>query len=506
MVYTSFIFTCFFVTIITTLLLAQTYFRVEKKYKGIKRWIVGILLNSFGLIISTLTNDDQGNFMVPFAALLVMVGTLCLVIGTGRFFNKEKRYLDIGILIFVATLLITYFTLFDDQIAIQVTVRSFVLAYISLRGALILFEARSSVSKGNIIISAAFMLVMSIVSVIRMVNAFYPEPDVMTNYVVNSFDYILIQAHYLNFALLSFHFNMLVNQRAWENAEIEEQKFRTIFNNSPYAMLMLSYEDNIILDINTELCNQLGYKRSEIVGKHFSQVKLFDIVKERQSTQNYIKNKVNVVNREVPIIKKNGTVLHSLLSVSILNQLGEKLVVVSFTDITELHHLKERLDRYAYHDTLTELPNRRQFLKYFDLKVENKESFAIVTIDLDDFKKINDEHGHDMGDEILKAIGKRLENILQGNNFAARYGGDEFVLLLAYDDDQEKLSKEIQQVADALKEVFIIGETKFFITASIGTAIYPLHGQKLRELMNKADIAMYQVKHFTKDNLKIFEE
>src|SRR5690606_31639537 len=98
------------------------------------------------------------------------------------------------------------------------------------------------------------------------------------------------------------------------------------------------------------------------------------------------------------------------------------------------------------------LPNRRLFLKYFDVKVENKESFAIVTIDLDDFKKINDEHGHDMGDEILKAIGNRLQSILKGNNFAARYGGDEFVLLLEFNDDQEKLSKEIQQVAETLKE------------------------------------------------------
>ncbi len=506
MVYTSLILTCFFVAITITLLLSYTYLKVGHKYRGIRGWITGVTLNSLGLLISIFTDNETKNIIVPLAAFFAMAGTLSIIIGIDRFFSKEKKYFDVIILIVLSTILITYYTVFDDQMAIQVTLLSFVLAYISFKGSLILFMARDSIGKSNIVISSTFMLVMGIISVIRMIVVYYPEPEVMTHHIVNAADYALVLAHYLNFVMISIHFNMLVNQRAWESADIEEEKFRTIFNNSPYAMLMLSYDENIILDINTELCNQLGYKRSELVGKHFSEVKVFDIVKDRQSTQNYVKHKVNVINKEVPIIKKNGDVLHTLLSVSILNQLGEKLVVVSFTDITELHYLKEKLDRYAYHDTLTELPNRRLFLKYFDLKVENKESFAIVTIDLDDFKKINDEHGHDTGDEILKAIGKRLESLLQGNNFAARYGGDEFVLLLEFNDNQEKLSEEIHQIAETLKEVFTIGEQKFFVTASIGTAIYPLHGQKLRDLMNKADIAMYQVKHFTKDNLKIFEE
>ena len=506
MIYTAIILACFLIALTTSLLLSHSYHKVGKKYRGIRGWIIGIIIHTFGLVISMFSNSVVKDFTVPLSGVLIMVGILCLVSGIDRFFDRFVSYFEMYILIFLSTLLIIYFNSFNYQLTYQIISLNITVSYITFRGSFILFKLKEGPSKNNTIITASFMAVVGLIAVVRIVNAFFIDVEVANYHLVNSIDYTIILVYYILFTLLAMIFNLLVSDKAWQGINSEQTKFKTIFTKSPHAMLMISYETDLILDVNEAFIKQLEYQREDLVGKHYSQAKAFSLIKDRQDTKDYQLNKREILNKELPILKESGELMHSLLSISIVDELEEKLLIVSLTDITEIYDLKEKLDRYAYYDSLTELPNRRLFLRQFNSKLENNESFAIVAVDLDDFKKINDYYGHDVGDEVLKQIGERLSNLVSGTNFAARYGGDEFVLLLEYHGYQEELTAEIQRVAQALKNEFIVGDHTLKITASIGTAIYPIHGDKLKDLMSKADIAMYQVKHFTKDDLKIFEE
>jgi len=506
MIYTAIILACFLIALTTSLLLAHSYHKVGKKYRGIREWIIGIIFHTVGLVISMFSDSVVKDFTVPISGFLIMVGILCLVVGIDRFFERFVTYVEMYVMILLSTLLIIYFNTFNYQLIYQIISLNITVSYITFRGSFILFKVKGGPSKNNTFITASFMTIVGIFAVLRIINAFFIDYDVATYHLVNAIDYTINLVYYILFTILAMNFNLLVSDKAWQSLSSEQTKFKTIFSRSPHAMLMISYETDLILDVNDEFIKQLEYEREDLVGKHYTQAKAFSLIKDRQDTKDYHLNKREIINKELPILKESGELMHSLLSISIVDELEEKLLIVSLTDITEIYDLKEKLDRYAYYDSLTELPNRRLFLRQFNSKLENKESFAIVAVDLDDFKQINDLYGHDMGDEVLKQIGERLSNLVSGTNFAARYGGDEFVLLLEYHGYQEELTAEIQKVAQALKNDFIVGNHSLKITASIGTAIYPIHGDQLKDLMSKADIAMYQVKHFTKDNLKIFEE
>src|SRR5690606_6764240 len=204
--------------------------------------------------------------------------------------------------------------------------------------------------------------------------------------------------HYVLYLVFTTHFNALINQKAWEKIESEELKFKTIFSKSPHPMIMISYKDDRIIDVNESFTHTLGYTKLEVVDKHFSAIKMFDLVKDREQTRQYETSKYEVINREVPVLKKNGDLMHTLLSISIINEFDNKVLLVSMTDITELYQLKEKLDHYAYYDYLTELPNRRLFIRNFNHRVHKREGFSIVSIDLDNFKQVNDVYGHDTGD------------------------------------------------------------------------------------------------------------
>jgi len=166
--------------------------------------------------------------------------------------------------------------------------------------------------------------------------------------------------------------------------------------------------------------------------------------------------------------------------------------------------LIEKIRKLAYYDTLTGLPNRNHFREHFKSCIHDKTNFALFMIDLDNFKKINDTLGHDVGDRFLIEASNRLIKQLSGVGFLARMGGDEFTLILPIQTprDAEDTAKGL---LSCFQKPFLLEGQEFCVSLSIGISLYPVHGKDLDSLLKCADIALYNEKYKSKNNFSFFE-
>ncbi len=174
----------------------------------------------------------------------------------------------------------------------------------------------------------------------------------------------------------------------------------------------------------------------------------------------------------------------------------------------EQRGLNERLEFQARHDSLTGLPNRSYFMELLNAALkdagEGSGTLAVLFIDLDRFKQINDILGHAMGDRLLREVGQRVKLLLTEDDLAGRMGGDEFIIVLARQADEEAAALASREFLEALRLPHQIEDNELFVTASIGVAIYPRHGKTVAELLRNADLAMYHAKNSGKNDVEVF--
>ena len=178
-------------------------------------------------------------------------------------------------------------------------------------------------------------------------------------------------------------------------------------------------------------------------------------------------------------------------------------------ELAQRKQAEENTRQLAYHDTLTGLPNRTLFNDRLDVAFararRQKHKVAVLMLDLDRFKEVNDTLGHSVGDELLKAVGQRLVALLRESDTVCRMGGDEFLLLLPEMERIEYAAKAAERILCAVREPFIFDQQTVRITTSIGVAIYPDDGKDGDTLVKKADIAMYRAKDLGRDNYQRYE-
>ena len=178
-------------------------------------------------------------------------------------------------------------------------------------------------------------------------------------------------------------------------------------------------------------------------------------------------------------------------------------------DITERKRAYERIAYMAHHDVLTNLPNRALFFEKvaqaLELAKRNGTRLALLFIDLDQFKPINDTWGHAVGDLVLQAVAKRMTGRVRAADIVGRIGGDEFVVLLTDIKDEACAVKVAEGIDEVLRQPFVLDDKTLSISSSIGLAFYPDHGRDVIELARYADAAMYQVKESGRERLKVFQ-
>lgn len=181
-------------------------------------------------------------------------------------------------------------------------------------------------------------------------------------------------------------------------------------------------------------------------------------------------------------------------------------IVGSANDITEQKNLERELKRIANFDKLTKIPNRRFFFEILEKTIKEskkeKEKFALLFLDLDGFKEINDKHGHEVGDEVLIISAKRLQNIVREEDFIARMGGDEFTAIIKNVGNRESVEKIAEKIHGKIKEVININGLKCKVSSSVGIAIYPEDAEAPDTLLKKADMEMYKIKKMKKEKTR----
>jgi diguanylate cyclase (GGDEF)-like protein len=179
-------------------------------------------------------------------------------------------------------------------------------------------------------------------------------------------------------------------------------------------------------------------------------------------------------------------------------------------DITERKHLEEKIQQMAFHDSLTGLPNRKLFSDRLGIALaqaqRNQKKVGIAMLDLDNFKGVNDTLGHDVGDILLQAAAERLSAALRKSDTVARFGGDEFVLIIPDLKAREDAIQVAQKIVDSFCKPFLIDTHQLVVTTSIGIAVYPHDGTDEGMLLKNADIAMYQAKQAGRARYQLYKK
>jgi len=269
-----------------------------------------------------------------------------------------------------------------------------------------------------------------------------------------------------------------------------------VYNDTvPAGILILRIEDGSVLFSNNAFNDIFGVEGSAVMGSAWET--FFVNTDDRQKLLVKFVEDGEVRGMELQLRRADGAIIWGQVSLSDIPIDDEELLLFAFVDITALKNAEEEIRRLANHDPLTKLPNLRLFghLSSKAIARSERENYetAVMFVDLDSFKQVNDTLGHEAGDAVLKEVANRLLDCVRETDTVARIGGDEFVVML--ENANSTGAGEIsQRIIDALSKGIALTKGKAHIGASIGIALYPENGTNAEALIKAADGAMYDVK------------
>ena len=297
-----------------------------------------------------------------------------------------------------------------------------------------------------------------------------------------------------------------------EHKRVEEELRITasVFDNSHDAIMITDTNNNII-DVNPAFTRITGYTHEEAIGRnpkflssgHHNGVfftKMWEALKQDKAWRGEIWNR-----------RKSGEIYAELLSISVICDMNgkEQRYVSVFSDISQIKAHEDELNRAAHYDALTGIPNRVLLADRMKQAIaqtsRDQNMMAVCYLDLDGFKPINDEMGHEAGDQVLIEVAKRIANTIRGGDTVARLGGDEFVVLLLGMEKGDECVSTLERLLAAIEHPITVKNKSASISASIGVSIYPLDDEDPDTLLRHADQAMYVAKQSGKNRFNIYD-
>lgn len=287
-----------------------------------------------------------------------------------------------------------------------------------------------------------------------------------------------------------------------------EENFQIIAENV-HDVIVLMDQHRQYLYVSPSSENIFGFKADAIVQKEaYYQIHADDIKRVGSSFDHAAKNSITFREQLRLMHKNRGWIWTEVAGTPVLgkdNKFNHMVIVAR--DISIQKEYENQLKHFAYIDTLTELPNRRYFQEYatkrLEMDKESREKLAVLILDIDDFKQINDQWGHEVGDAVIQEFGHRLNRCMHGENIAARLGGDEFIVLLTEAESKEKVTKITDVIYQAMKTPINVQELFFEISISMGITMTPEEGVSISTMMKRADLAMYKAKRQEKNSFHV---
>ncbi|HZX30756.1 MAG TPA: EAL domain-containing protein [Rhodocyclaceae bacterium] len=294
-----------------------------------------------------------------------------------------------------------------------------------------------------------------------------------------------------------------------ERAEKRIKLLASVFEHSGECFLVTD-QDNRIVEVNHAFAQVTGYAPEEVIGRNPA-----FLSSGRTSPEEYRRmweaiNLAGAWQGEIWDRHKDGHIYPKWLNISVVRDEAGRIThhIGSFTDITERKAAEERIHYLAHHDALTQLPNRFNLQGRLEQAMAMAHRYsrqvAVMFIDLDRFKNINDTLGHHIGDFLLMEVARRLKESVRESDIVARLGGDEFVVVLTQT-DREAIPAVAAKLVERLGEIYRVSGQELRSTPSIGISLYPDHGDNVDELMKNADMAMYHAKSMGRNNFQFFD-
>jgi diguanylate cyclase (GGDEF)-like protein/PAS domain S-box-containing protein len=295
----------------------------------------------------------------------------------------------------------------------------------------------------------------------------------------------------------------IANARVWSFRDVtskftaeaalrdSELRYRLLFEQNA-AGVCVTKLDGEIVDCNTTFAQMLGYERAELIGNKIAL--LYERPAERAEIETTLQQSKTLNSIETELRRKTGGSLYVLQNLTLA---GDR-IHMTVADISDRKRAEEQIEFHAYHDVLTHLPNRKLFTDRLSQNLTHArrsgKSLAVMFVDLDHFKSINDTLGHTAGDELLLEMARRLRDCVREDDTVARLGGDEFTIILSELRHPEDAVKVAEKIIAAVQKPMSIGGMPIDVSASIGIALYPVDGNDPESLLRNADSAMYRAK------------
>lgn len=302
---------------------------------------------------------------------------------------------------------------------------------------------------------------------------------------------------------------LLENAKLRIQAVENESRLRMMLDYSPIAARITDPTDQKVVFANQSYADLLDVNLDDVIGLISS--KYYADEAEYDAVVKLLENGERITNRLVKLafVNKTQKTRWVLASYSQIEYHDKPMILGWFYDITDRKFMEEKIQHLAYHDPLTDLPNRILFQdrmrQAITMAERHQHPLALLFIDLDNFKPVNDTYGHDVGDAVLRDSAKRIRSCLRKPDSVARFGGDEFVVLLHEVRNEEDALKVAQKIRESLLCPLTIDGRVIQVGASIGVALYPTHSSNENELLNCADVAMYDAKNRGRNTVKLYE-
>jgi diguanylate cyclase (GGDEF)-like protein/PAS domain S-box-containing protein len=298
------------------------------------------------------------------------------------------------------------------------------------------------------------------------------------------------------------HQNELLEQEVL-NRTATLQRFRTAMDVTGDAILLVDDDTGRFIEVNATASSMFGYSSEEFLGLGTLSLEATTQIELERLRDAIVGGRVSETLSEARIRRKDGWHLPVEIHRQTHTAGGSSTTVSVIRDTTEREEAQLRLYQLAHHDPLTGLPNRTLFSKTLSKSLAHAEredwQVALLCIDLDHFKKVNDTHGHAMGDVLLGQVGERLVECVRLRDTVGRLGGDEFALIVNLEEGRTGAPAIADKIHDVLRAPFTLGNSEVSVTASIGITSYPDDATDPEVLMKSADIAMYRAKQCGRD-------
>ncbi|UTW07372.1 sensor domain-containing protein [Pseudomonas benzenivorans] len=301
--------------------------------------------------------------------------------------------------------------------------------------------------------------------------------------------------------------------QAEASLKASQAKFAKAFHSSPDAITITERDTARYIEVNEGFCRLTGYRPEEVIGRSALELSVWAEPRQRQEMLELLRRDGRVSNLEMLGRHRDGRISTAQVSVEQIELNGTDCLLLTARDISQLKEAQAQIQHLAYHDSLTNLPNRALLMDRLTQQIallkRHQLRGALLFLDLDHFKHINDSLGHPVGDAVLKLVTARLESSVRQEDTVARLGGDEFVVLISgLEGKRSAVTRQVRTIAEKLRRLLAepmrLDGHRLQVTPSIGMALIPDHGETPADLLKRADIALYRAKDSGRNTIQLF--